>query len=285
MTRGALADIRRRGASRQPRGEGATRKEVPLATVFRVVAAGWWLGWFWKAPFYAGYLLDETFAWRLDYPDFPAVLQHPAVSAAAWLAPAAALPALVWPRPPAVLLRAAAAILAASALVLCIHLETFTDATFVTSFWVAAWLLWLAFQDDSTRTRLHARVLAQCLVAALFLGPAIGKLTTEYTGGEAFYRIYFLGKDSWPYPWLRAHVAPETLRELATWFSRAAIAGELLLSVSPLLPPRFAAIFGITFLVGMVVVSTWYLVSVLASLAALLVGALLLSRASDTLRA
>jgi hypothetical protein len=244
--------------------------------VFRVVAAAWLLGWYWKSGFYAGYLLGETFAWPLAHEGFPSALQHPAVSAVAWLAPLATVPALLrparWGRP-------AAAVMTGSALIAVVHLETFTDATFLTSLLVGLWLLW--FTHRGTRgdadAHVHAIALAQLTVAALFLAPALGKLTGDYTGGEAFYQLYFLD-DRWPYGWLRGQVSEDRLRIAATWFSRAAIVGELAIATLPLWPTRWAVAGGVAFMVGMIAVSTLYLLSVLAAPIGLLLAAGLLAR-------
>lgn len=250
---------------------------LPAANVrvFRIVAAAWLVGWFWKAWFFVGYYYDEIWAYRIHYAGLPRVLVHPAVAAVTWAAPVLVIGALLAPR--AWTMRAAAMLMALAAFVACLHFEMFSDATFVTSFWVALWLVW--FTANAARTDaalyLHARVLAQCVLALVFLGGFVGKLTGAYTTGEAFYHLYFVQKTTWPYPWLRDLLSPDTLRVLATWFSRAVIAGELLLALSPLAPFRIAAIGGIVVMTGMVVISTWYLLSVMAALIGLLLALLL----------
>ncbi len=251
---------------------------VPARVVlaFRVVAGLWLLGWFWKASYYGPALLRDSFAIRLDVAGFPAALQHPAVIAAAWLAPALAVPALIWPR--AWLLRTAAGLFVACALVACVHLETFTDATFVTSFWVALWLLWLVMvAPDDDAGVLQARTLAQCVLGMIFLGGAIGKLTPEYVGGDAFLHLYFLDQEQFPYPQLRDALSADQLATLARVWSRAVIVGELWLAASPLLPFRVVVIGGCAFLALMLLGSSLYLVSVLVCLIGLLAGAALLS--------
>jgi hypothetical protein len=250
--------------------------ELPAANVrvFRIVAAAWLVGWFWKAWFFAGYYFSEIWAYPLRYDGLPRVLVHPALASVAWACPVLVIGALVHPR--AGTLRAAAALMTASAALACLHLETFSDATFVTSFWVALWLLW--FTANAARRdaafRLHARALAQITVAVIFLGGVVGKLTPEYTSGEAFHQLYFVQKDTWPYPWLRGELSAGGLRTLATWFSRAAITVEAIMALSFLLPYRRAAVLGIVVMTGMVVVSTWNLLSVMACLIGL-VAALL----------
>jgi len=82
-------------------------------------------------------------------------------------------------------------------------------------------------------------------------------------------------KSSWPYPWLRDAVSPDALRAIATWFSRAVIGVELALALSPFVSFRRAAIGGIAVMLVMVLVSTWYLTSVMACLIGLLLALLL----------
>lgn len=247
--------------------------------VFRVVAALWLVGWYWKAWYIGEYYLSEIWSYRVRYAGLPSVLVHPAVITVAWLAPAVAVIAIVWPRRWAV--RTAAIVMTLSALIGCLHFESFYDATFVTSLWAGLWLTWFAANIERADAPfyVHARVLAQCIVGLVFLGGAVGKLTGAYlTTGDALFHLYFEQKVNWPYSWLRTHYEPATLRVLALWFSRGTVAVELLLSLCPLVPSRIAAIGGICVMVAMVGVSTLYLMSVMACLIGLLVAVLLLSR-------
>lgn len=257
--------------------------ELPGKNVrlFRIVAGAWLVGWFWKAWFFVGYYFSETLAHPFRYDGLPAWLVHPAVSAVAWASPVLAIVALVHPRRWAV--RAASWLMAAAALIACLHFETFSDATFVTSFWVALWLVWFTGNGHRTDASfyLHARALAQCIVALVFLGGVVGKLTPEYTSGDAFHQLYFVQKENWPYPWLREVFSADGLRTLALWFSRIVITGEVIMALNPLLPFRVAAWFGTAVMATMVVVSTWNLLSVLACLIGLLLALLLVDDQLD----
>lgn len=242
--------------------------------IFRIVAAAWLVGWFWKAWFFVGYYFGETWTHPLHYSGLPRAFVHPAVAAIAWVSPLLVVVAIVMPR----FMRIASWLMVGAALIACVHLETFSDATFVTSFWVALWLAW--FTANAHRTDdafyLHARTLAQCTLGLVFLGGAVGKLTSEYWNGEAFYQLYFVQKPGWPYAWLRETYAADTLRVIATWFSRGVIMAELALALSPLAPYRWVAICGTIAMVGMVVISTFYLLSVMACLIGLLLALLLI---------
>ncbi len=245
--------------------------------VFRVVAAMWLVGWYWKAWYIGEYFLSEIWSYRVHYAGLPSVLVHPAVVTVAWLAPALAALAIVMPR--RWTMRAASMVITASAFIGCLHFETFYDATFVTSFWAGLWLSWFAANIERTDAAflLHARVLAQCTVGLVFLGGAVGKLTGAYlTNGDALFHLYLQQKPNWPYPWLRDTLSPTTLHTLALWFSRGTVGIELLLSLCPLMPSRIAAIGAIFVITAMVVVSTFFLMSVMACLLGLLVAVLLL---------
>lgn len=240
--------------------------------MFRIVAAAWLVGWFWKAWDYAGYYLDEVWSYPLHYAGLPRVLVHPALATVAWLAPVLVVGAIVVPR--GWTLRAAAILMTLAAFIGCIHIETCADATFVTSFWVGVWLVWFtanAKRDDAS-LYMHARVLAQLTIGLVFAGGVIGKLTGAYASGEALFHLYFVQKPNWPYSALRESLDPQTLYVVAKWFSRVTIVIELVLAAMPLLPFRIAAIGAIVVMVGMVVVSTWYLLSVMACLIGLLVA-------------
>ena len=207
------------------------------------------------------------------------MLRDPRLAVAAYVAPALATFALGTPA--RALARATAVLLVAVSLFECLHLETCNDATFVTSFWTALWLLWFvrgAGRADPAFA-VHARALAQCVVGLMFLGGAVGKLTAEHWSGEAFYRLYFRDNDGWPYPLLRAELEPGTVRALATVFSRTAIGGEILMALCPLLPSRAALVVGGAAMLVMMSAWNFHLASVLASLFGLLVASELLGRA------
>jgi len=246
--------------------------------VFRIVVSAWLIGWFWKAGYFAPYFLFEIWTYRISYDGLPSVLVHPASLSIVWLAPSLALLALAMPRPR--MMRGAAWLLTACGLGACMHLETFWDATHVTSFWTGVWLVWFTANAERSDEsfRLHARVLAQCVIGLVFLGGVVGKLTGAYVVGDAVYQLYFIQKSNGLYPWLRETLSSESLHSLAVWFSRGVIVVELFLAANPLVPSRIAATSGIVLMLAMVAVSTLYLMSVMACLIGLLAAVLVLTR-------
>ena len=68
-------------------------------------------------------------------------------------------------------------------------------------------------------------------------------------------------------------MSADTLRAIATWFSRGVIGVELLVAGGALLAPyRVVAIGGTVVMTGMVMISTWNLLSVMACLIGLLLA-------------
>ena len=230
------------------------------------LALGLWVaGWGWKVGFYVTHLLAPA----VTVEALPPALLSPVVAAAAYLAPLlAAVTGVVLGG------RAAAwagAVGAAGALTLTAHVATYNDATFVTAFWAALWVVWAATRSEA-EARAWGPRLAQAVVSLSFLGAVLGKLTPEYLSGEVFFQVYFLQKEVLFYPWLRATLHADALRALATAFSWAAIAGEGLLATAVLWRPRLALAASAAVCLGMVAVSTPYLFSVMAPLVGLCAG-------------
>jgi len=245
------------------------------ARIFRVVLGFWLFGWFVNAE---GFLTNffDALNFPIDYDVFPAALRHPGAALAVYLAPVFGLAALV--HPGRRLAKITGPILAILALFACLHLETCNDATFLTSFWAALWLAWLAWnghRSDADFT-LQARALAQSVIGLMFLGAAVGKLTPEYRSGEAFYGLYFRDNESFPYSWMKQTLPAPAVREIATWFSRFAISAELVLALSPLCSARFVLAGASLTMLGMMLAWTFHLWSVLSCLFGLAVAAYML---------
>ncbi len=237
-----------------------------LGPAFKVALAFWMAGWLVKVHFFWPY-----FTWIcLDYPlvfdFFPAWAASPWVSLAAYVAPlAAGLVAMGSARPQ--VWRWAAVTLAVGSLVLCVHQNSYNDATFITSFWAALWMLWLATRaPGSPEVARHGPVLAQAVISLMFLGGAIGKLTPDYWDGTAFYHIYFQQKSNFIYPWLREYLTEENLRTLAAVFSRVVIFSELAVAALVCLASRRTLQWSAVAMLFVVIISTSYLFSVMGSL-------------------
>jgi hypothetical protein len=154
--------------------------------------------------------------------------------------------------------------------ILCLHQASYNDMTFVTAWWTSIWSLWYVhhLQDDDQQTMLRrAAFLSRLIISVILLGGAAGKWTAEYWSGEVFYDIYFRDRDFWVFNLLRENCEPETLREIATWYSRQVIVIETVAGLGLwILPPRWAAAVGVILLTSIAMFSNFLLFSVLMSL-------------------
>ena len=151
---------------------------------------------------------------------------------------------------------------------LCIHQQSYNDVTFVTCWWTSAWCVWYALRlhDPAADLYFKAGRLAVLIFSLIFLGGAIGKLTPGYWSGEVLYQIYFVERDFWAFNLLRSRVDPETLREIATYYSRFICLIELAGAGLWLLPTRLACLIAIGVLLSIAVFSNTYLFSVMCCL-------------------
>src|SRR5207245_8798699 len=94
-------------------------------------------------------------------------------------------------------------------------------------------------------------VLAQLLVAFWFLGGAAGKWTAGYWTGEPFHDLFFAHHPYPVYALLRARLDAETLRLVATWYSRAVVVVETAMAGVVLLPARLASALTVAVALGM----------------------------------
>ncbi len=157
--------------------------------------------------------------------------------------------------------------------VLCVHQASHNDMTFTTAWWTSLWSVWyvhhLGDTDENAMLR-RAAFLSRAIISVILLGGAVGKWTAEYWSGEVFYDIYFRDRDFWVFNLLRARFEPETLREIATWYSRNVIVVETVAGLGLwMLPPKWAALTGVVLLTSIALFSNFLLFSVLACLIAL----------------
>jgi hypothetical protein len=158
----------------------------------------------------------------------------------------------------------------AGATILCLHQASYNDMTFVTAWWTGVWALWYVhhLEDDDREGMLRrAALLSRLIISVILLGGAAGKWTAEYWSGEVFYDIYFRDRDFWVFNLLRENFESDTLREIATWYSRNVIVVETVAGLGLwLLPPRWAASVAVILLSSIALLSNFLLFSVLFSL-------------------
>lgn len=157
-----------------------------------------------------------------------------------------------------------------------LHQGAYNDMTFTTVWWCNVFGLWYAGRmgvDSQESLNRKAAILSRVLVSVVLLGGAVGKWTGEYWSGQVFYEIYFAERDFWFFNLMRGWFDPETLRWVATGYSRKVIVVESLGALLFLLPSRKAAIAGACIFTSIAVMSNFLLFSVLGPLIGLsLVG-------------
>lgn len=156
--------------------------------------------------------------------------------------------------------------------ILCVHQGSYNDMTFTTAWWAMLWSAWFAGRIDESDHHLIDRGarLSRTILSVILLGGAVGKWTAEYWSGQVLHEIYFVDRDFWIYNWLRDSLAPEAVRDVATWYSRQVIIIETVVGLTLwALPSRIAAAVGLTVYASIAIFSNYYLFSVLLSLIAL----------------
>lgn len=251
-----------------------------MMRALRVVLGFWLAAWFINAPGEPGFIdnFEDALAHPIHYDAFPGLLTDPGFAYAVYLAPLALIPALflqsarVW--------RAAALATTITSALMCLHLETCSDATFVTTFWVSLWLNWCVHNRHrrGRRVLVIGQGLAHAIIGLIFLGGVVGKLTGEFHDGEAFYGLYFQHGRGFPYDALREGRSHLEYRQLATWFSKGAISAETMLIASPVLPTQFVLPFYVVVMIAMMVSRNYNLFSVLGAPLGLLIAAEMMRR-------
>ena len=240
--------------------------------IIRTVIAFWFLGWFIKAYFLVPYIFGEVTHYPVLNSFFPDFFRHPLPLQLFYLFPVAGF-VLIFRRAP-FYYGLTAISMAVSSAILLLHQDTHNDATFLTSFWVAVWLMWFVSQMHKAEDAVlvHARSLALCVIAFIFWGGFVGKLTPEYWDGTVFSNIYMSQEPTLLNKWVRANLSEAAIRSGFVWISRAVILAEGFLALAPLWPFRLVRVLGVVFMLGISLFTTWRIFSVLFCLIGLLVA-------------
>jgi len=244
----------------------------------RVVVGAWLFGWFCKFPFYMPYLFKTVWETPIRSDFFPALLENNAVSAFFYILPALCVPAFFskkWS-----LYRLGGWIMLFSAVILNLHLNTHNDATFVTSFWVALWILWFveAMRKGGPSLERRACFLAQLTIGMIFLGGAVGKLTADYLSGDVIYYIFYVQAKTSFLSYFVKSSSFLTQKAIFAMISKFIIGAEMVLAANFLLPFRVSFYLGLALMPLLIFFSTWRILSVIGALLGLLVGCLILDR-------
>lgn len=245
--------------------------------VLQGVMLCWLLGWYIKCYFFLPYFLEVTFRVPVHHRLFPAFFENPLVSTICYLLPLISVPAIL--RPGRRRMIFTTALMAVCSFILMGHINTYNDATFVTSFWVALWMLFVAWRYDvaERETAEQACPIASWMMGVIFLAGAVGKLTPEYLSGEAFFRIFWPDNVTWPHSWLLATYSKSQLATISFYMSRIIIGMELFLAGMPFYGSRHKYWVAPVILVCFTITNTWAILSVLSCLIGMMLGCWFLS--------
>lgn len=239
------------------------RRRVTLA--FVMVQVGVLLSLLWKV----GFFRDMDLVYQqilLEDPFFPAWLRDAAVLRWAYLSVVCAIVVSIAIAQSTI--RTLACLIASvSLLVILVHQGSYNDMTFATSFWCSLWSVWFATRIERDQPALllrKAALLARVIGSLMLLGGAVGKWTAEYWDGRVLYDIYFVDRDFWVFNRLREQFDGQSLRGIATWYSRSVVVLETCCGLGMwLLPARSAASVGVLVFFSIAFFSNVYLFSVL----------------------
>lgn len=242
--------------------------------VIRLAIMFWLLGWYCKSYFFLPYFLEVIFKIPVIHPLFPPFFLNPYVSVVFFFVPAFCIPSLIRPTKPRLIF--SSILMTVSSLVMMLHINSYNDATFVTSFWVSFWIMWLAFQSHRTDSvlRQQACLLARLILGLIFFAGFVGKLTPEYLSGKVFYQIFWGESKVWPHNWLIAHFNPEQLKAISLYVSTFIIFSELLLACAPMFRSRFVFVLAPCILSCFMITNTWAIFSVVGCLIGMMVSCL-----------
>ncbi len=159
---------------------------------------------------------------------------------------------------------------------LCIHQGSYNDVTFVTCLWVSLWCVWYTLKINEPPEELikKSQRFSLLIISLVFLGGAAGKWTPGYWSGEVIYEIYFSHRDFWFFNLLRNQLDTESLRNVATLYSRVIVISETACSFLWLLKPKYGGMIAIAMLLGITFLSNLLLFSVTFCLIGLAIAAI-----------
>lgn len=233
--------------------------------VIRWVILFWLAGWYIKSAFYVPYLFDEILTYPVHNEYFKGALASPFIAQTAFLLPLLGLYVLYRNKQPLYIFYSV--LLSVCSLTLLWHQDTHNDATFVTSFWVALWLLWFSFHLERTDDSFlqQAQKTAQLIIAIIFVGGVVGKLIPQYLSGEVFYNIFVSQNNSPAWVWLKNSLSVHDLKFLLKMISWTVIGIEGLLAVCFIFPFERTRIPIIVLLLTVTLFSTWRILSVVGA--------------------
>lgn len=246
-----------------------------IMAVFQWTVLAWLAGWYIKGKFFHPYLLFHIYAYPMTHAQFPPFFQNPAVAIAAYYLPILCFAGILLKRQ--AVYKLISLILFSCTVILGLHMDTYNDMTFISSFWVALWLVWYAFHlHDHDHIRRHAPLLVKCMVAMIFLGGTVGKLTPEYWSGEAFYNLIIHFQPQYVGRLIHDHFSIDHQKLFASVFAKLVILMEGLLIFSPFFHYYLFCALSVVTVITIVLFRSWTILSVLLCLSGMILSCLIL---------
>jgi hypothetical protein len=240
-----------------------SRRLIRIVGALWLTAAGLKVGAFWD-------LYQPAHRYPvLSHPFFPSALLSTFGTAVAWALPFFAY-AGFFVRARSVVV-ATAVVFGLCALYLSWNINSFNDATWVVLSWVSLWLAFASGQCDreDAGARRQVDFLARAIVAMVFLGGFVGKLTPGYLDGTILLELYVQKRAVFPWTWVREFPV-ETQRAIAQSLSAFTLVAEGAMVLVVFSRHRWSRLAALGFMAGMVALSHWMLLSVVGGLMAML---------------
>ncbi len=243
--------------------------------ILRVAMGAWFFGWFIRFQYFKTYLFTFIERYPITFDFFPGFLQQGEVSMVVFFLPILIVPALQIPSQRRMIV--ASMTLLVTATISMLHLDTYNDATNVTCFWSAIWLLWFSVNCHRTDVafRTQARFLVQLIVTVIFVGGFVGKITPAYLSGQAWFEM-FMSKDSYFFGSVLRGLIDADPRLLSRYLSWGMIFAEGCMGLMILVPYRLGAICASVLMLLMLLMSNTVLIlSVLGCLIGMMLSLLM----------
>ena len=249
---------------------GVEPAPCPSMRVFRWVWMCWVVGWFVRWFYYLN-VYKIHHAYPMSHPSITGWQADPNVMLGAMVLPAFLSVGML--RITRARMLVVSILSLACSTVLLNHIVTFNDATYVSSFWVSVWMVWMAWNCERQDPQLiqESKRLSLMVVSLMFLGGFMGKLTPAYWSGE-MYSQFPLIREALSPQWLTSYLSTAQHHQVFVWASRLTVIMEGCTALLCLAPFRVAAPLMALAMFSIMAGMTFYLICVFSCLIGLIVA-------------
>lgn len=242
-----------------------------ITNVLRYGMIGVLVGWFLKARLLINRVLRPAYHQPVDHAFFPAFMKDPLAGSVIYFLPLVILPVLFTDKKN--FWRLGSAMMVLNSFLILGHQSFYNDATFVTCFWVSAWMLAIALgTEDDPSFEQWIKLISLSTVSLIFFGGVVGKLTDGYWEGQVLTNYYVRNRPYIIYEWMREQFNPYHERLVGLVLSRIFVIGEFCGSILWLLPFYLGAPFALLLMGLVIALSAPLVLSVFAPLIGMIFG-------------